>query len=122
MISIITFTSLHLLFNGLDDLRPDIFQERLKGVVTHLTRNSNNGINSCSPHLIILIIDILDNIINSLLIVFAQLILTNNFANHFQPTCQYFRRLLPLVSHRETLVASVLARQLVDWQIAVNAL
>lgn len=114
MVSVITLTPLHLFFNSLDDLRPDIFQEGLKGVVTHLTRNGNNRIDGCSPHLIIFIVHVLDNIINSLLIVFAQLILTHNFANHFQPACQYFRRLLPLVSHRETLVASVLVGQLVD--------
>lgn len=114
MVSVIALTPLHLLLNGFDDLRPDIFQERLKGVVTHLTRNGNNRIDGCSPNLNIFIVNILDNIINSLLIVFAQLILTHNFANHFQPACQDFRRLLPLVRHGETLEASVLVRQLVN--------
>ncbi len=121
MISVITFTSLHLFFDCFDNLRPYVFQERLKSVVPHFTWNGNNYIDGCCSHLVIFIVDVLDNIINSFLIVFAQLILTYNFSDHFKATCQYFRRLLSLVSHRETFIANVLVRQLVDWEVAVNA-
>ena len=122
VIPVIPFSSFHLFLNCLDDLWSDIFKERLKRAIPHLRWNGNNGVDRCSSDIVIFVIDVLDYVDDGILIVFAQLILADDFPDHFQSSCQYFWWLLSFVCHCQTPVTHIFTRQLIHRKIAVNCL
>lgn len=62
VISIVSFCTVHLLFDCFYYLRTDIFQERLNSLVTNLFGNRTNSVDSWCSDIIIFVINIFYNI------------------------------------------------------------
>ena len=59
---------------------------------------------------------------NNLVIVFTQLILSDDLIDHFELCCNNFGRFLTLVTHSQASIAYVLVGQLVNGKVTVNLL